>query len=604
MKTKQLLGGAILLALLILAFWGSKSVPRGSDDLSVKTQNELKALRLEVSRLSKALREIKTGDDAGPAESPAPASASTEPQPVTTDDARLSEREKRLAEQEKRLEEKMQQMETEKKEVQALKGTLQAAPAAPTASTGEQVPLGFSWQPQPGDGRARSSPLPFSQAPLYFPRGNQTAVDPVWLEQQPWYVKQAFLRPAYDEERGERPPVPVGPSWNVRPKVPRLPDGRKPIVAFLFSGQARSLDRTVCSIEKHMFQPLIEEGYEVHSFIITLKNDTTAWKVGLFNHTSSIPHYWLQDSPNVLRNCVRAMNERLQLKQVKLYSGRNGFGGFGGELLVQLLQREQGGAMIREWEAKNNKTVEWFVVARMDCVYPIDIPPLSKLPTYTLHIPLWDSFNGLNDRFALIPRQAKPGHLYYLHLYSALCWHSAKYAWSTRRGSAVEHIYRNYIEVRANTSVLPLDDAFRFARLRTHRRLPRYWDLGGSRQYWHGANRIIDECKRARCRPPNFPGSENRNCLEAFQQGYKKQEVADAEAADAGAADAQEAAAGAAVPKAPEPSGSVEPEVSDNPEPDPDPPPPGVEDQDDEIELEMKMEKRMRDKRQKDKGAK
>ena len=76
--------------------------------------------------------------------------------------------------------------------------------------------------------------------------------------------------------------------------------------------------------------------------------------------------------------------------------------------------------MIFDWEATQGRTIDWIVVARMDCVYVVDIPPLSPLPSDTLNAPYWDSFGGINDRFAILPRNKS--HLY-THLYrSAVRW--------------------------------------------------------------------------------------------------------------------------------------------------------------------------------------
>ena len=41
----------------------------------------------------------------------------------------------------------------------------------------------------------------------------------------------------------------------------------------------RSLERTICSIEQHLFQPLLAEGYEVHAFIISEAHEPTTFKV-------------------------------------------------------------------------------------------------------------------------------------------------------------------------------------------------------------------------------------------------------------------------------------------------------------------------------------
>ena len=315
-----------------------------------------------------------------------------------------------------------------------------------------------------------------------------------------------------DELGGQRAPIPTGPTWNKRPQVPLKPDGSKPVVALMFSGQARSLDRTIYSLERHLIMPLVLEGYEVHSFIVTEARWWGRWKVDLFNFTSSTPHFLIQEqegrAPII---CSKAMNKQLNQKQVRAYSGKDKYiFGYGAELLIQLIHRREGLQMVAEWEDANNRTFDWIVVARMDCIYAVDIMPLSNLPKGHIHAPLWDSFGGVNDRFAILPR----GHAAYLYglLFNALCARRAHYAKSIPYGWAVEHIYRDFLEVKQNLTILGLDDNFRFARLRTQYPYTRASDWGGSEVYWNVSCHLIDLAVRANCTRAR-PDKPAQDCL-------------------------------------------------------------------------------------------
>ena len=61
-------------------------------------------------------------------------------------------------------------------------------------------------------------------------------------------------------------------------------------------------------------------------------------QVWLFNHTSAVPHFRLQPRASVPTRCSAAINQKLNPKQIKLYSGATK-GGYGAELLIRLLHR-------------------------------------------------------------------------------------------------------------------------------------------------------------------------------------------------------------------------------------------------------------------------
>lgn len=71
----------------------------------------------------------------------------------------------------------------------------------------------------------------------------------------------------------------------------------RPLVAVYFTGQARTLNRTICSIERHLFGPLVRQGFTPVVFIVGESDGNEAGSI--LDYTSVEPLYYIHSRPRV-----------------------------------------------------------------------------------------------------------------------------------------------------------------------------------------------------------------------------------------------------------------------------------------------------------------
>ena len=226
----------------------------------------------------------------------------------------------------------------------------------------------------------------------------------------------------------------------------------KPLVAVYFTGQARSLNRTKCSIDRNLFQPLIARGFQPVVFALG-EMDANA---GLYQEVlgeKALPAGVTLGGLEVIsrpqvafpRNepvagevsIPHSCYEALRKKPMRWYHSGGGSEKdskntmYGAEVLSQLYYRAKVDEMRVEWEKDQGKKFEWVVNARPDNIYVNALPDLTSLPADgTVYVPSWGhGFDpkssskvkrraGLNDRFAFGGADAMSS---YHDLYNRLC---------------------------------------------------------------------------------------------------------------------------------------------------------------------------------------
>lgn len=243
--------------------------------------------------------------------------------------------------------------------------------------------------------------------------------------------------------------------------------GDRPMVAVYFTGQARTLNRTICSVERHLFDPLVRQGFSVIVFVVG-EADANAHKYAAFLGASRLPpnvelggmmiidrpppisdeelaaspgHAPFHELPDpaidpllptpIPRGCQRAFAAK-----GRWYNGGGGGPGsknwvYSAEVLSQLYYKNVVDRMRRGFEKAHGVTFRWVVNARPDTVLVNDIPDLRRLdPEGVVYVPSWghgydprasDKIKrvpGINDRFGF----GGPGAMEAYHdLYALMC---------------------------------------------------------------------------------------------------------------------------------------------------------------------------------------
>ena len=226
----------------------------------------------------------------------------------------------------------------------------------------------------------------------------------------------------------------------------------KPLVAVYFTGQARSLNRTKCSVGRNIFQPLIDRGFQPVVFALGEMDDNAGLyetvlgekvlpsgvKLGDIQLISRPRVAFPRKEPTVTEVSIpHSCYEALRKKPMRWYHSGGGSEKdskntvYGAEVLSQLYYRAKVDEMRLEWEKAEGKKFEWVVNARPDNVYVDALPDLKSLPADgNVYVPSWGhGFDpkssskvkrraGLNDRFAFGGADAMSA---YHNLYNRLC---------------------------------------------------------------------------------------------------------------------------------------------------------------------------------------
>ena len=188
----------------------------------------------------------------------------------------------------------------------------------------------------------------------------------------------------------------------------------QPHVAIYFTGQARSLERTICSIKRHVLEPLLLIGAVLHVFVFA------ELKCALCRE-----HLYDLLRTQGVRNVTFAGMQRDQIRNLSQCAMdldeqrfRPGGGVYLMEYVSQLYYRAQVDLLRRKYEVETNTVFDTILWVRPDCVYPSTLPLPRTIIENTIYVPNFEHCTGVNDRFAMGTPQAM--HRWSL-LYESLC---------------------------------------------------------------------------------------------------------------------------------------------------------------------------------------
>eukprot|EP00667_Euglena_gracilis_P013975 EG_transcript_14457 len=246
---------------------------------------------------------------------------------------------------------------------------------------------------------------------------------------------------------------PVATASNPPSTQPSAPSG--PRVALYFVGAPRTLNSTLCSILDNVVYPLLVEQCELTLFVLT-PNTTGVEQYNLLLNVPGVNFVMrvVSDPPPPPPQCVQHLNARMKLDIHAHYNE---------ELLAHLWDMEAVDLERLAYERSKNVEFDWAMFVRPDVTYVSPMVRLRSLSPTHIYVPPWLSWGGINDRFAIVPRNFTRQ---YFHLYSALCVTGAVKALPVLRGMNPEWIYHWHL----NRSGVPVDDVpdFFFVRTRTY----------------------------------------------------------------------------------------------------------------------------------------
>uniref|UniRef100_A0A7S1N294 Uncharacterized protein n=1 Tax=Eutreptiella gymnastica TaxID=73025 RepID=A0A7S1N294_9EUGL len=183
-------------------------------------------------------------------------------------------------------------------------------------------------------------------------------------------------------------------------------------VALYFTGQARTLNSTVCSMKLEVFRPLMEQGYRLHAFIVAEKDGHE----DLFDLLLNIPGLNTTlvalERPASPEDCQQQFLMRFA-KQLRMLGKA-----YVPELISQLYYRQQVDKLRLDHETKWNLSFEWILLMRPDLTYTDSIADLRIIDRRKVYIVPWQPWHGINDRFGIFPREHTQA---YFHLYTQMC---------------------------------------------------------------------------------------------------------------------------------------------------------------------------------------
>ena len=74
---------------------------------------------------------------------------------------------------------------------------------------------------------------------------------------------------------------------------------------------------------------------------------------------------------------------------------------YAAELLTQLKYRESVNTLRREFEKSEGNTFDVVILARPEVLYTSPLPPLCQFDNGTVHVPPWQPYGGISDRFLI-----------------------------------------------------------------------------------------------------------------------------------------------------------------------------------------------------------
>ena len=295
--------------------------------------------------------------------------------------------------------------------------------------------------------------------------------------------------------------------------------------AFLMYGQARTLNRTHCSVYENIVKPILDRKHTRVHFFIRAEADEDAWQFEAFaeeidkrrreeeeekrrrnneygkrgEDDPSPPRlrYTLEIEtvPEPSEKCVETFSKKYEKRADRIARGTKG--SYPRELLTQLMYREASSELM--YAEKTHFDV--VVLLRPDVEYGDEIPAdfytrsssffrSDSLQMKTVHAPAWSPYGGVNDR--LMVSRVGEAAKHYLSLYSGLCGGKNNFEEGVvhelsnrRKGLNAERIYAWWMKEKGGYSVsTKLLANFVFYRVRRDESIEDGPDGNLGRQFW------------------------------------------------------------------------------------------------------------------------
>ncbi len=147
--------------------------------------------------------------------------------------------------------------------------------------------------------------------------------------------------------------------------------------AVLVSGQMRSLDGCIASIQKHVLDRIGD-----HDVIAHVADDEDAWKVELLEPAQ----------------CVVVRQPEFDEKN---YIHRSGRGVIGIQPVLRMLwSMEESNRLRKEREAAQGFRYDWIIRLRPDTQFYSDMEDLAACDASSAYVPTFSNYYGYQDRFA------------------------------------------------------------------------------------------------------------------------------------------------------------------------------------------------------------
>eukprot|EP00667_Euglena_gracilis_P015371 EG_transcript_15989 len=227
-----------------------------------------------------------------------------------------------------------------------------------------------------------------------------------------------------------------------------------PELALYFVGPPRTLNTTLCSLLDNVVHPLLAQRCRLTFFVYT-PNVSGVEQYDLLQAVPGVQVVMrvINDPPSPSASCTDRLKASGRLHHY-LHPHYNE------ELLAHIRDME---AVDRErlaFEAAQHVRFDRVVFLRPDVTYVSPLPRLGSLSPARIYVPSWLMWGGINDRFAVVPRQyTEP----YFHLYTALCEKGAVQQLPRMARMNPEWIYQWHL----NRSRVPLGLVAHFFFIRT-----------------------------------------------------------------------------------------------------------------------------------------
>ena len=184
-------------------------------------------------------------------------------------------------------------------------------------------------------------------------------------------------------------------------------------------GEARTLDRNHCSVTEHLIDPILKQKHRLHVLLYGVA-DLDGWQHGAYAQKLSergIAHTLITErmhSPDP--RCVRDLDDKYERRMRRLSKPGEIYTA---EILAHHYVFQAANSVRKRMEMTEGEPFDAVIVARPDVTYTSPLPPLCKSKHDEIHVPPWQAFGGINDRFVVA--RSGPALDHFMELYGGLC---------------------------------------------------------------------------------------------------------------------------------------------------------------------------------------